>query len=252
MSDSNTEQVPVIQVTGRRSHGRLFYVSIVAIAFLAVFLVLYLFRPDDVKGFIDIVVRYCSEFGYLVVFAAAAFGFGFAVGQYLWTKYFDSYVIVQVEDPKHNIQSEFTLSTSYFESLDIVGGIANPVSTPSGMKLYRCLEFNRKENYIRFGYCHDPEYDISHVLTVRSTWEALVKHDHDMTLRVRYLESLAYQEALVEGRTLANRLLDSLDYPRFNEGFEPVDLFSQEDLTSAVHPRNDGVPVSQEAPKEGS
>lgn len=216
----NTVASTAARETIRATPARYRLLLIAIIALLAAIIALYIFRPDDVRYVVSVIVDHFRQYGIYYLLAITFFVIGWAFGRYLFVTYFDSYVILQVEDPQSNLQAEYLLSASYFETLKVIGGVVNPVSTPSGLKLYRCLEFNPKERYVRYAYCHDPSVDISYTLSVRELWEKLVKHDHDMTLRVRYLESMAYHETLIEGRTLANRLLDSLDYPEFQEGFQ--------------------------------
>lgn len=192
---------------GTRKNIRLILVLIIVV------LVVWCVRPTETSEAIGGLGGFIRENLYVL---AAAIG-GYYFGRWLYITYFETYVILQVEDPEHNLQSEYILSDGFFQSLKVSEGIANPVSTPSGLVLYRCLDFDPAEKAVRFGFCHDPKHDISHVLLVRERWEDLIRHDHDASLRVRELEVLRYREVMRDGSDLANDLLDSLMLPSYDE-----------------------------------
>lgn len=148
---------------------------------------------------------------------------GFLFGRHLYRRYLRQYVIVQVEDPEHNVQAEYEVSRQRFESFHPTDGIVRPVSTMAGIPLYRMLEFDPLTMEGRAAWCHDPDTDLSAVLLIRERWESLVKHDHDATLRAEELATLAYAESYRHGRELANDLLDGLSLDRADFGLDRPD-----------------------------
>lgn len=153
---------------------------------------------------------------------------GFLFGRHLYRRYLRQYVIVQVEDPEHNVQAEYEVSRQRFEAFHSTDGIVRPVSTMAGIPLYRMLEFDPVSMEGRAGWCHDPCSDLPAVLLVRERWEALVMHDHDATLRAEELASLGYLESYAHARDLANRLLDGLSYDHVDYGLDHDDAGSEE------------------------
>lgn len=144
---------------------------------------------------------------------------GFAVGRWLYWRFLRQYVILQVEEPENNLQREYEVSLSRFRRMD-VDGILNPVTTSSGAALYRVLEVDFSSDTIRAAWCHDRGMELAAVMSCRESWESLVAHDHEMTVRVQRLEELRYQETLADGRAIASELLSALRLPsdRSKEG----------------------------------
>ena len=171
---------------------------------------LLVFRPELFSGIGE---AWDAYKGYLLPVGA-----GIWVGRWLYMDYLRRYVVIQVEDPKGNLQCEYEVSEGYFSRLRVVGGgILNPVTTGIGVPMYRVLELDTENGTIRPGDCHRPEWELANVMSVRDNWESLVSHDREMTTRVMALEEVRYQESMSYGREIASKLLDVLGMPSMDK-----------------------------------
>lgn len=186
--------------------------TFLAALMLILLVVILLVRPDAVSSAVDAIKENA-------VYALPILG-GWFFGRHLYRTYLRQVVIVQVEDPEHNVQAEYEVSRQRFERFVLVDGIANPVSTRGGSPLYRFMDFDPSTMEGRAAWCHDPETELASVLLVRERWEALVRHDHDSTLRAEELATIGYHETYSHARRLVNDALDSLVLDKVQYGLD--------------------------------
>ena len=144
---------------------------------------------------------------------AVPFVLGLIFGYWVYFRFIRDYVIIQVEDIDHNLQLEYEISRIRFKKMTIKNGAVNPQSTGDGHQLYRCRRYSKETDEIDLGYCHSSETEYAVIMTIQDKFDALVQHDHDMTVRVVFLEKMSYHESVQFGHDIAGGCLDALGVP---------------------------------------
>lgn len=224
----------VIPPTGRTKWDVLsgpFKWAVLGFVIIIVIIILYAI-PATSQTISDIV----SEYGPYVV----PFVLGLVFGYWVYFQFIRDYVIIQVEDINHNLQLEYEISRIRFKKMTIKNGAVNPQSTGDGHQLYRCRDYNKETDEIDLGYCHRTDTEYAVIMTIKDKFDALIQHDHEMTVRVVFLEKLSYHESVEFGHEMAGGCLDALGMPNPYVKDNKTETKADDKIHEDVHVTNGG------------